>query len=190
MSDEQTDEELAARAGAGDEDAFDAIMARYKSPISNFIYRMTGDEGGAQDSAQCVFVNVYKALQSGRYRPASGRFSTWLFQVARHAAIDALRRRKRHPLDFFSSLVDGGETLPVTGPSAAEATAAHDIGEMVAAAVARLPEDQRTVFILVEYQGLSYAETADVMKCTVKSVETRLYRAKHKLRTQLEPLLM
>ena len=68
-------------------------------------------------------------------------------------------------------------------------TSAREIGALIAAAVSELPEDQRTVLVLAEYQGMSHAEIGAVMRCSEKSVESRLYRAKQTLRTGLRPLL-
>jgi RNA polymerase sigma-70 factor (ECF subfamily) len=71
----------------------------------------------------------------------------------------------------------------------AEEVNAREIGAQVTVAVAALPEDQRTALVLAEYQGLSYAEIAEIMRCSEKSVESRLYRAKHALREKLRHLL-
>jgi RNA polymerase sigma-70 factor (ECF subfamily) len=189
MSDNLTDWELAERIRTGDEASFSGIMDRYKHPVTSFIYRMIGDAGTAQDTAQEVFVRVFQSLHAGRFRATSVPFSTWLFQVARHAAIDVLRKRRRRPLEVFSALADGGETLPATGRTADTITADRDTGEQIAAAVARLPEDQRTAFLLAEFEGFSIAEIAAVMNTSGKSVEARLYRARKWLRTHLAYLL-
>lgn len=189
MNDKISDSDLVVRVCAGDDDAFASIMERYKNPVMNFIYRMTGDRDAAQDTAQDVFVRVFQALRTGRYRPTSVLFSTWLFQAARYAAIDVLRKRRRRPLDFFSALVDGGETLPAPGRTADVITAGHDVGEQIAAAVNRLPVAQRTAFILAEYENFSVAEIASIMKTTSKSVEAHLYRARKTLRKRLAHLL-
>jgi RNA polymerase sigma-70 factor (ECF subfamily) len=188
MTDNLTDMELAERTRTGDEASFTCIMERYKHPVTTFIYRMIGDPDAAQDTAQEVFVRVFQALRGGRFHATSVPFSTWLFQVARNAAIDVLRKRRRRPLDVFSALADGGETLPATGRTADTIAADRDTGEQIAAAVARLPEDQRTAFVLAE-EGFSIAEIAAVMNTTGKSVEARLYRARRWLRTTLAYLL-
>ena len=70
----------------------------------------------------------------------------------------------------------------VASSGTAEEVDAHEIGDQIAAAIAKLPEDQKTAIVLSEYQGMSYAEIAGVMRCSEKSVESRLYRAKQTLR--------
>jgi RNA polymerase sigma-70 factor (ECF subfamily) len=160
-------------------------MGRYKRPVLSFVYRMTGELDASEDIAQEIFVRVYQHL--GTYKPR-GKFTTWLFQLAHNAAVDHLRWRQRHQTE---SLDDAGKT------SWTAAAGAHDvvrdvanveIGEQVAAAVALLPDDQKTVLVLAEYHGLSYADIAATMKCTIKSVEARLYRAKLTLREHLHHL--
>jgi RNA polymerase sigma-70 factor (ECF subfamily) len=107
-----------------------------------------------------------------------------LFALARNAAIDHLRWRKRHPTEPI-------ERVPqlATPSGTAEEVAAREIGKEIAAAVAKLPEDQRNALVLAEYHGMSYAEIAEVMHCSEKSVESRLYRAKQTLRGSLRHLL-
>ena len=174
-----------AQVKAGDDQAFNVILARYKRPILNFIFRMLGDATEAQDVAQDTFVRVYQGLKKPNFHQTTAAFSTWLFQVARHAALDCLRRRKRRPTTSLAALDDRGEAFASAGKTAPEEFAARETGAQIAAAVALLPEDQRTALILSEYEGLSYAEIAAVMNCSQKSVDARLYRARQFLRTHL-----
>jgi RNA polymerase sigma-70 factor (ECF subfamily) len=178
---EQPDSELLRQIQSGDAAAFDEIMRRYKRPIVNFVFRMLRNAQDADEIAQDVFVRVYQNLDA--YRPGT-KFSTWLFAMARNAAIDRLRWRARHPSESLDSAPE------ITASSGtAEDVGAREIGEQIAGAVARLPEDQRTTLVLAEYHGMSYAEIAAVTRCSVKSVESRLYRAKQTLRQTLRHLL-
>ena len=175
---------------AGDDRAFDALMARYKRPVMHFVYRMIGDADEAEDLAQDVFVRAYQNIRKPGFHQTTGAFSTWLFQVARNAAIDCLRRRKRRPVESLTTLEEDGANVAVTERTADREIAVKEIGEQIAAAVALLPADQKTAFILLEYQELSYAEIAAIMKCSEKSVELRLYRARRFLRGRLAHLLV
>ena len=178
---EQPDSELVQQVQSGSDIAFDELMRRYKHPVANFVYRMIGRAEDADDVAQEVFVRVYRNLDA--YRPGT-KFSTWLFALARNAAIDHWRWHKRHPAEPVESLPQ------LTAPSGtAEHVAAREIGQEIAASVANLPQDQRTALVLAEYHGLSYAEIAGVMRCSEKSVESRLYRARQTLRGCLRHLL-
>jgi RNA polymerase sigma-70 factor (ECF subfamily) len=181
---EHTDVELAERLQAGDNAAFDELMRRYQRPVMNFVYRMLGDAAEAEDVAQEVFVRLYRKI--GSYRPET-KFSTWLFALARNAGIDRLRWRKRHPQDSLEALEEHAGASPVAAPGGVgEEVQAREIGEQIAAAIAILPEDQKTALILSEYHGLAYEEIAQIMNCSPKSVEGRLYRAKQTLRKRLE----
>ncbi len=167
-------------------------MERYKRPVLNFIYRMIGDAVEAEDVAVDVFVRAYRNMLKPSFQPADGQFSTWLFQIARNAAMDELRRRKRNPIQILDRdvlLQSEEKSEPRTSRTACDECFATEIGQQIAAAVARLPEDQRTVIILSEYEGLSNREIAEVMGCSEKSVEARLYRARRWLRKRLARLV-
>lgn len=182
-----TDAALIEQAQAGDDNAFDELMQRHKRPILNFVYRLTGDATEAEDIALEVFVKAYRALRSGGYWPGRAAVSTWLFLIARNAALDFLRRRARHPTESLFA-PEGGPAVAEpagTGPTAAQALVAQETGAQIAAAVAELPEDQRTALILAAYEDRSQSEIAAIMKTSVKAVEARLYRARQFLRRRL-----
>src|SRR5437870_10853415 len=174
---ELTDFQLVERVQRGEDAAFDELMGRYKRPVLNFAFRMLG-EAEAEDVAQDVFVRVYRRIGDYRLR---GKFSTWLFALAHNACIDRLRYRQRHPTEPLDAAPE-----PAT---VSRETETREIGDRIAVAVAELPEDQRTAIVLAEYHGMSYAEIAGVMRCSEKSVESRLYRAKQTLRQRLAFLL-
>ncbi len=186
---EAQDWELVARVKAGNDDAFNFLMERYRRPVLNFVFRMIGDAGEAEDLAQEVFVRAYRNMQKPAFRRTGAAFSTWLFQIARNAALDCLRHRKRHPSESLDRLENQGATTPDTGATPIDTAGAHEVGEQIAAAITRLPEDQRTAIILSEYEDLSYARIAAIMKCSEKSVEARLYRARKFLRKHLAHLI-
>lgn len=185
MPEQNNDWSLVAQVKEGDERAFDVIMERYKRPVMGFVYRMTGDAVEAEDVAQDVFIRAYQAIRKPGFHQATAQFSSWLFQVARHAALDYQRKKRRHPALSLAVMEDGGNTVASPGKTAREQVADNEVGEFVASAVARLPEDQRTAIILSEYEGFSDVEISDVLKCTQKSVEARLYRARRFLRKVL-----
>ena len=178
---ELTDFQVVERIQLGEAYAFDELMRRYKRPVVNFIYRMIGDASDADDVAQEVFVRVYQHI--GEYKPRT-KFTTWLFALARNAALDRLRWRKRHPTESLDSIAE-----TATASRGVDQPQINEIGEHVAGAVAQLPEDQRMAIVLAEYHGMSYAEIAGIMHCSEKSVESRLYRAKQTLRERLRFLL-
>lgn len=189
MTQEHNDWSLVEQIKAGDDRAFDVLMERYRRPILSFVYRMIGDAVEAEDLAQDVFARTYHGIRKPGFHRTTAEFSTWLFQVARNAALDCLRRRRRHPAESLATVDGRGESLVGTGRTAYEESSAREAGEQVAAAVAMLPEDQRTAIVLAEYEDLSHADISAVMKCSQKSVEARLYRARQFLRSHLAHLL-
>lgn len=178
-----SDEELVALTLTGDEAAFTELMRRYKTPILNFTYRLIGDTGEAEDTAQESFVRAYRNLSKASFDRPGRRFSTWLFQIARNAAIDTIRRRARRPAQSMETVLEGG--LASGRPDPSEEAGSRDMERSIAAALLELPEDQRTAIVLAVYEDLSTADIAAVMKTTEKSVDARLYRARQALRLRL-----
>jgi RNA polymerase sigma-70 factor (ECF subfamily) len=183
------DAALVQRLQAGDEPAFRELLTRWQRPILNFVYRMTGDATAAEDIAQEVFVRVFRRIGEFRLRPGRASFSTWLFQIARNAALDHLRQRARHPADRLDDLPDGGGGIAAREPAPDELAAHREVGAEIARAVMALPEDQRTALVLAQYEGASVAGIAAIMDSSEKSVESRLYRARQTLRQRLAHLL-
>ena len=185
----QIEAEFLHRLQAGDEAAFRDLLERWQRPVLNFVYRLTGDSAAADDIAQETFVRVYRGV--GAFRPdrGGGTFSTWLFQIARNAALDHLRHGRRHPAESLDPAAAETSGFLGTAPAANMAVMHRETGEEIAAAVQALPEDQRTALVLAEYEERSVAEIAAVMKCSAKSVEARLYRARQTLRRSLAHLL-
>ncbi|MEI6165616.1 MAG: sigma-70 family RNA polymerase sigma factor [bacterium] len=182
----EMDCDLVARSREGDEAAYAQLMDYYRGPILNFVYRLVGNQDEAEDTAQEVFVRAYQKLGRFTFRTSRDRFSTWLFQLARNAAIDVLRRRQRRPVQ---SLDEFPQLSPMAVGDPAVEAGDKERERAIAAAMAALPEDQRVALVLSVYEGQSYAEIAEVMESSVKSVESRIYRARQCLRQQLGPYL-
>ena len=168
------DDQLLEQLRAGDEAAFAELMRQYRHPVVNFCYRLLGHAGDADDVAQETFVRCYQNRQKLR---ADAKLSTWLFAVARNLCLDRLRYRRRHPVE---PLENAPEPITISNE-----VGNRELSSAIATAIAELPEEQRTAILLAEYHDMSYAEIAGVMRCSEKSVESRLYRAKQFLRDRL-----
>ena len=175
----------------GREAGLNSLMERHGRKLFNYLIRLLQNEEDAEDAAQEVFVRVYQ--NRARFDP-NQRFSTWLYAIATNLVKDRYRYRTRHPqvsLDAENPATgdEFGENLPETAPTPSESAQAAERAAAVREAVAELPEELRTPLVLSEYEGLSYAEIGEILKCSAKAVETRIYRARKQLRMRLLRLL-
>ena len=180
-----TDEELVEAFRGGDLAAFDVLVRRWDRKIRGAIHRILGSEDDARDLCQETFLKAYRAL--GTFK-GEARFSSWLYQIALNLCRDRMRRRKGKTLVSLGELEEEGMGL-VNGParpSALDLVEASDLERAVAAAVAALPEEQREIVVLKEYQELTFVEIADVLGVPLSTVKTRLYRGLGQLRVDLE----
>jgi RNA polymerase sigma-70 factor (ECF subfamily) len=180
-----SDEELVAATQGGDTAAFDTLVRRWDKKIQGAIYRVMGSDEEARELSQEAFFKAYRALDGFERR---SRFSSWLYQIAINLCRDRMRRRKTHRLMSLEDLPqpEAAAPLVVSERSVAAAIEERDLARIVAEAVAALPEEQREVIVLKEYEELTFAEIAEVLGLPVSTVKTRLYRALTQLRRQLE----
>jgi RNA polymerase sigma-70 factor, ECF subfamily len=177
-----TDEDLVEACLAGDPSAFDVLVGRWDRKIRGAIYRVLGSEDDARDLCQEAFLKAYRGLGSFK---REARFSSWLYQIALNLCRDRLRRRRGRTMVSLEELDEGGGHLPSSRPSALDLVESRDLQRTVAAAVASLPEEQREVIVLKEYQGLTFLEIAEILDVPVSTVKTRLYRGLGHLRERL-----
>jgi RNA polymerase sigma-70 factor (ECF subfamily) len=177
-----------ARLAAGHDAALNDLMERHATPVFHFLCRMLGNEDDANDLAQETFARVFRARASFR---ADARFATWLFTIAANLARNHRRWRARHPNVPLDAEADPGgsspgQTLPAAGPTPTDAALAAERAAAVRAAVQRLPEDLRSAIVLCEWEEKSVAEAAAILETTPKAIESRLYRARGILRSELK----
>ena len=180
-----------ARLVAGHGPALNDLMERHASRLLGYLARSLQDESDAADLAQETFVRVFQNCM--KFNPRM-RFSTWLYAIATNLVKDRYRHRKRHPqvsLDAENAATGEAirESLPEQKPSPSESLQGAERAEAVRQAVGQLPEELRVPLILSEYEELSHAEIGEVLECSAKAVETRLYRARNQLRDKLACLL-
>ena len=176
-----------ARLTDGHDAALNDLMERHAASLFRFLCRMLGNEEDANDLAQETFVRVYR--NRDRFRQGQ-RFSTWLYTIAANLARNHLRWRERHPNVALDAAADDEspplrDTLPDGGPDAPGQMEATERVDAIRAAVAELPEELRAPLLLAEYEERSQKEIAVVLSCSVKAVETRIYRARQQLRARL-----
>jgi len=179
----RSDEELVEACQAGEASAFDLLVARWEDKIRGAAYRFLGSEEEARDVAQEAFLKAYRAL-GGFKREA--RFSSWLYQIATNLCRDRLRRRRTRATVSLEELEETGPVIMDPRPGAHERLHQLDLGRAVRRAVNALPEEQREVVILKEYQELTFLEIAQALDVPLSTVKTRLYRGLGQLRLRLE----
>lgn len=191
---ERNDTELMLDLVAGDHGALRELMVRWERPLYSFIYRYTQNEDASRDIVQETFARAYlKRLSYDPQYPVS----SWIFTIAANLCKNKARWRRRHPEVSFEAMAGGdGPADPSRLPAlASEAPSpvsrlegAEDLTAL-RAAVLELPHDLKAAILLHHYENLSYKEIADVVGCSIRGVETRLYRARKLLRRRIEPLM-
>lgn len=169
------------QAQNGDAESFEALVAAFEKPVISTIYRMLNDIEAAQDIAQEVFLSVYKALHRFDLH-GDASFKTWLFTIVRNKCFTELKKRKMKK--FFNIL---SFSIASEKPSHNPDTVIHEseLSDTVRVAVDKLPEKQRIIFVLREYENMSYEEIAEIAGCPVGTVRSNLARARDALRESL-----
>ncbi len=167
-------------------DAFGILVERHHSRVINLAFRLTGDAELARDIAQDCFLKLHRAAEKYRSR---GRFIAYLSAITRNLALDAHRRHSRQrpvTLDHLDYYQQSGAALTGKGPETPERLLERrQSEERLQTALAQLPEDQRTVFVLSEIEQLSYGEIAVICECPEGTVASRKHNALLKLQKLL-----
>jgi len=164
-----TDNELMEDVRDGRVEKLAALFERYQAMLYNFFLRLTGNRAASEDLVQEVFMRVLK-YRAG-YMDES-RFNVWLFQIARNAHVDYLRKRKGTlPLDEQYIETPSREPLP------AAVYEADREAELVRRALDRLPVQKRELLVLFRFQNLKLREIAELLGCQVGTVKAQVHRA-------------
>ena len=180
------DAQLMVRVRDGDEESFRVLLEKHRNPLVHFLYRMVQEQAVSEELAQEVFLRIYKSRQS--YEPTA-RFTTWMFRIATHLALNWLRdeknNRAQERLDD-----DRGGNLPareVTDrqPSIEQRMVYRAKLQEVRDAIGKLPEKQRAAVLMHKYQEMEYSQIANVLECSESAVKSLLFRAYETLRVRL-----
>ena len=184
--------QLVAAHLAGDGRAFQELVGRYRGRLLNFVNRMIGDRERAEDLVQEAFIRVYRHLH--RF-DTTKKFSTWIYTIASNLAKNELRNRSRSPLVLYQSLRPRGEEdqRPLQFEDSRsrpdDMFAGRYLRELVDAAVATLAPHHREVFVMRELEGRSYEEIAQLTRCNLGTVKSRLNRARRAFAERIAPYL-
>jgi RNA polymerase sigma-70 factor (ECF subfamily) len=179
------DAELMGRVCAGDAVALGALMERWELPVKSVIGRLVLNARDAEELAQETFVRVWQ--QRAKFR-AGAEFRPWMFSIAVNLARNRLRWWRRRPevaLDDWTPAA-ADETGDGSQESGAKRLERAERAAAVRDAIASLPTELREAIVLFAYERMSHAEIAQAVGATAKAVETRIARAREKLRGQLK----
>ncbi|HEY8347191.1 MAG TPA: RNA polymerase sigma factor [Symbiobacteriaceae bacterium] len=183
MSSTPPDEALVLMAQQGNMKAFAMLVERHQGRVYRMLYQVVGDEQDAQDLTQEAFLKVYRSLAGYRGEAA---FTTWLHRLTVNVALDWLRARRRRPLQVPLELPEEGERriqgFAGVPEDPEEAALRNERRRRLREAIRALPPDYREVVLLYHFYQLSYREIAERLHIPVRTVESRLYRAKQQLR--------
>lgn len=172
----RSDHALMLAVRDGELDALGELFERHHGPLFGFLVKLTGQRPAAEDLAQTVFQRMLKYRHTYR---EDGRFTAWMYHLARRCAADHFRRagtapHATDPADLHDHADDA--------PHAAHHAAARDDHALLHAALAQLDRDDREVLLLARFQELSFAEIAGILECSVGAAKVRAHRALGALR--------
>ena len=189
---DDSDEGLMLRYQKGDVRAFEILLGRHRKPVFNFVLRYVGEPAHAEDLLQEVFLRLIKGADAYQKQ---AKFTTWLYTIARNLCVDASRRgkhRKAYSLDVpmgQDGEKEGATLLDVVADKGAgtdRKVISKELHGKLHAAIGKLSEDQREVFLMREFLDMPFREIADVVGCPENTVKSRMRYALEKLREELE----
>ena len=169
-----TDADLAIQFQNGDRKAFSMLVARYEKPIFNTAYRMVRNADDAADITQNAFIKAYEKIDT--FNP-SYKFFNWLYRIAVNETLNLINRRKRRR-DFEYD-------PPARIPSPEDDLELTEMGRSLQGALDAMAYDQRIVIVLKHLLLLPYREISDILDIPEKTVKSRLFSARHVLRSEL-----
>jgi len=181
--------DLVARCQAGDTEAFDELVARYRTRVFGMIYNMVHSEQDAWDLAQDSFLKAWKSIK--RFRGRSS-FYTWIYRIVMNVTIDWLRKKqvKGGAGEFDDSIQlkevePASKTVPRAEALPHQMMERSEIRTRIDSAIAQLSPEQRAVILMKEIEGMQYHEIAEALGCSIGTVMSRLFYARKKLQNLL-----
>lgn len=189
MVESVADETLMLAFKAGDVRAFETLVRRHRGAVFNFLFRLSNNRQRAEDLLQETWLKVVRS--AGTYE-AKAKFTTWVYTIARNLCMDAIRKDGYRKADSLDATVGDGEDERSLGEKVASPDATPDRAAHAAAlrpvlerSIARLPAEQREVFLLREYHGVQFKDIAEVTGVSENTVKSRMRYALEALRKHL-----
>jgi RNA polymerase sigma factor (sigma-70 family) len=170
---ETTDQEIIAMYVAGDSNALNTLVTRYKDKIFTSIYLLVKDKYLAEDLFQDVFIRIIDTIRGGRYTD-EGKFLPWAMRIAHNMCVDHFRKIKRNPTIKTSDDHDIFDVLNFSESGVDKKIMTEQTSDKVRKMIDMLPEDQREVIILRHYADLSFKEIATLSDCSINTALGRM----------------
>ncbi len=184
----QEEHDLIARLNAGEEAAYEALIARFEHPIFNLVSRLTNDPGDAPDVVQEVFLKVFRNVHAFR---GQSSLKTWIYRIAVNESRNHCRWFGRHRSQEIALDPTEGDTqgylgwLPDPARSPMELAIDRERETLIEAALAEINPNYRAALVLRELEGLSYDEIAEILETSLGTVKSRILRGRAALRERL-----
>ncbi len=181
----ERDAELMLRVRAGDDSCFAILLEKHRGPLVHFLYRMVQNQAVAEELAQEAFLRVYRSRST--YEPTA-KFTTWLFRIANHLALNWIRDGKNERgQESLDQATDDGQVRQVSDrqPTTEQQMIRNARMEEVRRAIQSLPEKQRSAVLMHKYEEMEYTQIAGVLECSESAVKSLLFRAYETLRSRL-----
>jgi RNA polymerase sigma-70 factor, ECF subfamily len=179
------DAELMLRVREGDDTSFGLLLERHRGPVVHFLYRMVQNPSVSEELAQEVFLRVYRSRAT--YEPTA-KFTTWLFRIATHLALNWVRdgKKEKGQESLDEKVVDGVDRqVPDRQPTIEQQMLYQAKMSEVRQAIDALPAKQRAAVLMHKYEELEYAQIARALSCSESAVKSLLFRAYESLRSRL-----
>ena len=181
----ERDAELMLRVRDGDSLSFSLLLEKHRGPVIHFLYRMVLNQAIAEELAQEVFLRVYRSRAT--YEPTA-KFTTWLFRIATHLALNSIRDGRNEKLQesLDREVADGPVRQVATGVPNVEQLLLRQARLLeVRRAIESLPAKQRAAVLMHKYDEMEYSRIAGVLNCSESAVKSLLFRAYEALRARL-----
>jgi RNA polymerase sigma-70 factor (ECF subfamily) len=180
---------LIDQAKKGDLDAFNRLVLEYQDQAFNLALRMLGDQPSAEDAVQLSFISAYEKIRSFR----DGSFRAWILRITANNCLDELRRLKRKPTTDLTpedpetgEEMESPEWLADASLSPEEKVSQKELESAIQRCIQALPDEFRTVVLLVDVQGMDYQEASEVVSSPIGTIRSRLARARQRLQACLQ----
>ena len=181
----ERDAELMLRVRDGDDASFTILLEKHRGPVIHFLYRMVQNQAVAEELGQEAFLRVYRSR--GSYEPTA-KFTTWLFRIANHLALNWIRDRKNERgQESLDEVAADGQVRQVADrePTTEQQLIRQAHQAEVRRAIQSLPEKQRSAVVMHKYEEMEYSQIAGVLECSESAVKSLLFRAYETLRSRL-----